>query len=533
MKHIPYAITLPSGVQLLIVDTPGATHAEIAISLNAGYRIANVDPDINCLETPHLLEHCVFDGSQNHPSTDELQNIYTKGNGSWNGITTAYHVHYTFRSKTNYALEVLSTALDMVYNPLLSERSFQEELAVIINEAEDSMSDFSGNAGLTMIQQALPDFTMRSLELRDSASLASLEEVRRYHKKYYTRKNTTITIVCDLEKLTRESLVGTIEAGVKHAPVGRRYKLPVLALNTPATATYPEKLGRSIPTVFTSIGYIAAEQISVSNTIKSVLFVNMVTNMKSYSVQHQLRKLGLAYSMTFVGSGSLETGGFELLIETSRPKLAELLTATLTMIHTLAYKGISETAFENLKQELGESYEEDMDSDEVFSAYFYNYLMAGELFSQKAYQNTLKSITQESVLAYAQSFISKNHQYAAVFSSKATVDAIKVDSISSAVFSGKPIETAGSVFAKEMEKYYTATPESTRRQKMFIFINQRPWLAGLLVSATLLIGLTCAIRGLTLLGESVVYGVILMIIGLYLITESIANAYIQIKRSKR
>ncbi len=533
MKHTPHTLTLASGIKLLLIDIPGATHTELAISFNAGYRIANADPEVNCLETPHLLEHCVFDGSQDHPGSDALQDIFTQGNGSWNGVTTAYHVHYVFRSKTNYTPDVLAAAIDMVYRPLLSEQSFQEELAVITNEADDAMGDFAGNAGMTMFQQALPDLTMRSLELRDSASLASLEEIQRYHKKYYTRKNTTITIACDLKKLSKQKIIKIIEASAKTAPAGRHYKLPILTLNTPAPATYPEKVGRSIFSTFTSIGYLVPEEPSISNTIRSILFVNMVTNMKSYSVQYRLRKLGLAYSMSFTTSGSLETGGFELLVETSRPKLDELLTTTLTMIYELTQTGVSEAAFEGLKQELSESYEEDIDSSEIFSAYFSEYLMTGTLFSQAAYQDALKSITQESVLSYVQEVISKDHQYAAVFSRKPIIDAVKIDTISEAVFSGKPAETARLIFTKEMDKYYTATPESTRYQRIFIFINQRPWLAWSYMSTIFLISLACITLGVTLMGESTLQGVVTTVIGLYLATDSVMNAYIHIKRSKK
>lgn len=530
MNHTLHETTLPSGIRLLIIDIPGTTHSDLSISFNAGYRFATNDAHVASIETPHILEHSVFDGSAAYPSSDALQDIFTQGDGQWNGFTSAYHVAYAFRNKQRYLLSILEAALDMVYFPLLTETSFDEEVAVAANEHADAMNNLLGAAALTTQHQLMPDFIMRSDTLLRALQATSHEEVKKYHKKYYTLKNTTIVITCDLQKVTKKDIIKSITDKTLTAPSGKYHPLPTLPITPGGAPSTFEKIGRSIGTTYASLGFFSDQTPSTPDTVMALLFTRMVTNMKSYSVQHRLRKQGMAYSMSFTPSGSLETRGFELEIEAKNSQFKTLTTQTLTMIKEMSETGISDDHFKSLKQELIESYEDELEPGDIIGWYLYEFLMTGTLPTQAEYKTALETIQQEDVLRYAQTLITKETLYSTVFSRKPIRDSVTLDTLSTSVFSNVPAESMKSVFNKEMDKYYIRTPESTRYERMYIYINQRPWLAWLYMLISLGLGLALVV--MSIVSQEGNLWMVRLLMGVFILTGSITSIIAHVTRKK-
>lgn len=540
MKHSLHRKTLENGMNLLIIDVPESRHMDVAIVVKAGYRIA-ANSESTPPEVPHLLEHMVFDGSSHYPTSDDLQEVFTTSGGEWNGVTTPYSTMFVFQNKPKNADTLLDAALDMIYRPTLNEQSFDEELQVVANELGEKMGDFALNADLYTQQLALPGFLVSTDLMLGSLETTTYEDVVTFHREYYTTRNTVVAIACDLSQLPLTAITDILTRKTKGVKKGIERQIPRFTVNSDKNRTSQFiKISRSIKTSTLALSYVVpatfedAHQ-STADAIKTELFARMVSNMKSYSVQHRLRKQGLAYGISFSGARSVETQGFEFMIEAPNDRFSDVLTQTLSMTIELAKSGITEAQFNALKEEVIDSYDDRITSPhDVLPWYLDEYLIEGTLTEVSTYKKAAKAITQADVLEFARTILQHEHQYATVFSNKAIRTSVNVDIITVDIFAGKTPVTVKEAFNEEVDKYYEPDPEAGFFRRIAIFINTRPWLAWTGIILQILFGI-----GLWFLGAHIRaqpdhpwWYLLLIIAGALCISEALGDIIIRRRRYK-
>lgn len=540
MNHILKETTLDNNIKVLLIDIPDSKYFDMTIAFNAGYRHSKAESSGRGSQIPHILEHMIFDGSRYFGTSDDLQTIFDKSGGESNGITTPYHNLYVFRNKIRNAEAIIAAAMDMVYFPKLSQQSFDEELQVVSNELHDQLGDFAMNAVLYNQQNVLPELPLRiDIQLQNLKKITHAE-VKKYHKKYYTLDNTTIIVAFDSKEMTSQKIIGVLRKASEGAKSGKKFEPPTFAINTTKNrTTQGVKIARSIENSILSLRYIKAgtfdtAEETAKSGIKASLFTGMILNMKSYSVQHRLRKMGLTYGVSFFPALSIETYGFELMIDGPNNRFDELLKNTLRMVNDLTKNGITENQFNNLKKELIESYEDRSSSyEEIVAWYTEDYLMTGSILSTEDYQKIASSITQEDVLSFAHSVIRSENQYATVFSAKPIRKSVKIDTIADEIFN-ENVKPAAKTINEEINRWYSEDAEAGTLRKFAIFINTRPLLAWSWIVVELALGSFLIYRYWFIAeGNASWWYVVLALTGVLAVLEALGDTFTRYKISRR
>lgn len=121
---------LSNGINLLQVKDPTSTSCAIAVKLNTG---SFSDP-ADCQGLAHLLEHCMFTGSQNFPQDNTLTQFLDAHQGQLNAWTAGELTVFYFKVHQQFFLDALEIFFDMLLQPKFSLAGIAKELNAIDSE---------------------------------------------------------------------------------------------------------------------------------------------------------------------------------------------------------------------------------------------------------------------------------------------------------------------------------------------------------------------------------------------------------------
>lgn len=424
MKYSTSTKILVNGIEILYIDIPGVTTFDLAIGIRSGYRFANRDnPDL--YELPHILEHMVFDGSRHYPDYDSLESAFTVGGGTWNGMTNPYLNLFPFHNRAKNAPSVIDAALDCVLFPKLTKQSFDEEMGVILSELEQGFGDFATNAADYAQQMITPDYaTSTDIQVARLENV-TLEAVKAYHKKYYTLKNMRIVIAADFKVCSKAAIEKQILKTTHDAKLGKQQPFPAFAV-APAKPdeVRSEQISKGVEETIASFQFFKEGELGLKLRSELQLFVFLASSMKSYSVNHVLRKKGLIYGLELETMQSQEGYNIELSISAGNDKFADVYAYTLGQLRDFAKNGITEKQFTAAKQEYIDSFEDaEASTDGIVGWYSLDFLMDEPVVTVTELQRVFAKITQKEMLT-------------------SVADLLQYDTLRAAVFSAKPIRAA-------------------------------------------------------------------------------------------
>lgn len=476
MKHSISEKKIKNGIKILFIDIPDSKNFDLAIAFKSGYRFATKDNPAK-YETPHILEHLVFDGSDKYSTSDTLQDVFSSGGGVSNGFTTPYHNIFAFHNRLRNAESILRASLDMVFFPQLTKQSFNEEYRVIENELNENMSDFVAAAADQTMQQALKDLQISCDTQIERLSNVIYDDVGPYHRKYYGTANATLIVAADFREITRSHIESIILEATAEAEKGTDFQFPKFKVS-PANPklTVTQKLHRSVTDTIACAMFITKGVPDLQDTLTLGLMASIVNGMKSYSVNHKLRKQGLTYGITFAPSQSAETYGFELHITAGNDKFIEVYAYAIEAIKNAINQGFTEQQFLSARQEFSESFEDGTNStDDIVAWYLQDYLMDGSLATPEQYTAIAKSITQSEMLEIAQKLFVFDNLYQSVFSAKAIRAGSSMELLADAIFNGNKVVTPkliqeNSLSISIVDRKYKATMGSLLVVMFAVFI---------------------------------------------------------------
>lgn len=126
---------LSSGTKLLHVEDASSDYCAIALMLNTG---SFSDPK-DCQGLAHLMEHCLFTGSQNFPQDNSLTQYLDAHQGQLNGRTTGESTTFYFKVHHQFFDNALEMFFDMFLNPLFSLQGIEKELSAIDAEFQNNI----------------------------------------------------------------------------------------------------------------------------------------------------------------------------------------------------------------------------------------------------------------------------------------------------------------------------------------------------------------------------------------------------------
>jgi len=189
--------TLANGLRLKAVRLPHLHSAEIAIYLKVGGR--HDPPGKEGLS--HFLEHMLFRGTADYPTTLELETAFEALGGSVNAATDADSTCFYTRIHPRHAVDGIDIFASMLLRPTLS--GIDIEKRIITEEALEDSNENGEDINTDNLASRLlwPDHPLGMPTVGTLESIAAFtdEDLRGHMNRFYVPANAVITVVGDIE----------------------------------------------------------------------------------------------------------------------------------------------------------------------------------------------------------------------------------------------------------------------------------------------------------------------------------------------
>jgi secreted Zn-dependent insulinase-like peptidase len=185
---------LDNGLKVfLIQDKLNADNAAISMRVNVGYE----QDDIDYAGQAHLLEHMLFNGSENY-TENEFKSYIKENCGHSNASTSATRTEYHYTIDPNALIKSLEMFGEFFSKPTLSDDCIQRELKAVNSEHEKNIVSDDRIKFMVMKEAMIPDNLYRKfgtgcLETLDKPEIGS--KIREFYNKHYSADIMTLAII--------------------------------------------------------------------------------------------------------------------------------------------------------------------------------------------------------------------------------------------------------------------------------------------------------------------------------------------------
>ncbi|AAK79597.1 putative Zn-dependent peptidase [Clostridium acetobutylicum] len=149
----------------------------------------------------HVVEHCIFKGTKKR-SEAQINSEFDEIFGFNNAMTNFPYVIYygtTLSKDFEKGFELYS---DIIVNPTFSEEGFEEEKSIICEELTEWKDDKQQFCEDELLKNSFSNIRLKECIIGNEKNIKdfSIDELRKFYKKYYTSDNCVIGIVTSLKE---------------------------------------------------------------------------------------------------------------------------------------------------------------------------------------------------------------------------------------------------------------------------------------------------------------------------------------------
>lgn len=335
--------TLSNGLRIMAVQLPHLHSAEIAIYLKVGGR--NDPPEKEGLS--HFLEHMLFRGTADYPTTLELETAFEVLGGSVNAATDADSTCFYTRLHPRHAVEGLGIFASMLLRPTLG--GIETEKRIITEEALEDTNENDEDINTDNLASKLlwPDHPLGMPTVGTLRSIAEFtdQDLKDHLRRYYVPSNAVVTVTGDIDpeelfsagKLFFDSWEGSPPPAISLAPSNQ---------NKPQSLFVKDMDSQTaLQFAFRSFNR-PDRRITASRLIRRILCAG-----GSSRLLMSLREgLGIAYSVSAGISAYDETGCFSIDLATAPENLPLAVEEVLKETQRLAVDLLDDEELERVKR---------------------------------------------------------------------------------------------------------------------------------------------------------------------------------------
>ena len=291
IPSIPFEkYTLPNGLTVVL----NVDKSDPIVSVAVYYHVGSSREIEGKTGFAHLFEHMMFQESENLPRGQFVKNISNSG-GSFNGSTNQDRTNYYEVLPKNYlelALWMESDRMGYLENTV-TKTSLANQQNVVQNEKRQSYDNTPYGFNQTLILKNLypkgHPYNWDVIGSMQDLTNASVEDVRAFHKKFYTPSNAFLVISGDFDTAEIKALIakyfGEIPSGVT---IEKRKPMPV-TLNTTVRLYHEDNFAKApqLTMVFPTTERYSKESYALNflgdllaNSKKSPLYTILVRDKK-------------------------------------------------------------------------------------------------------------------------------------------------------------------------------------------------------------------------------------------------------------
>jgi len=349
--------TLANGLRLTAVRLPHLHSAEVAIYLKVGGR--HDPPGKEGLS--HFLEHMLFRGTADYPTTLELETAFETLGGSVNAATDADSTCFYARIHPRHAAEGLGIFASMLLRPTLS--GIEVEKRIITEEALEDTNEKGEDVNTDNLASRLlwPDHPLGMPTVGTLSSIADFtdHDLKEHMQRYYVPANAVIVVAGDINPdvifSTCENCFGAWDGPPppESSPAPETQKSPL--------TLFVKDMDSQIALQIAFRGFGRGDRrIATSRLIRRVLCGG-----GSARLLMSLReRLGIAYSVNASLSAYDETGCFAVDLATAPENLTLAVAEVLRETRRLATEPLDADELERVK--LGYFFDLDYSRDSTY-----------------------------------------------------------------------------------------------------------------------------------------------------------------------
>lgn len=183
------------------------------LTLHLTVNLGQVDFPCELQQTPHLVEHLLFEGTERFDAETLRKRIHDHG-GSWHGFTTSEYTHFTLSVHSDYPHIAFENLSSMLREPLLNEANVARSVRIIESELRISRSLIKRqlNRDKPVIERGIArlyEGTPLACEQRSAPADVSLHQTKEAHMKHYNTSNMTLMVIgqyndAEIDRLLQE-----------------------------------------------------------------------------------------------------------------------------------------------------------------------------------------------------------------------------------------------------------------------------------------------------------------------------------------
>lgn len=182
--------TLENGLRLVAVEMPHLNSAEVALYVKAGGRNDSRDK----AGMAHFLEHMLFRGTREYPTTLELESAFEAIGGSVNASTDEETTCYFSRVHPRHLAQGVEILSSMVLRPLLA--GIETERRIIVEEALEDINEQGAEINTHNLASAMmwPDHPlgMPTIGYLNTIRSITVGDLAEYLDRHYTPGNAIV-----------------------------------------------------------------------------------------------------------------------------------------------------------------------------------------------------------------------------------------------------------------------------------------------------------------------------------------------------
>jgi predicted Zn-dependent peptidase len=184
--------TLDNGLRVVSVPMPHHHSVEVLIYIGVGSRHETARK----AGVSHFLEHMLFKGTADYPSSLALERAFESIGGSANAATDSETTCFHSRIHPDHFAEGIALFSSMMQRPLLKDMDMERR--VILEEAMGDLNESGRQINSDNIIAALlfPDHPLGQPTVgnRPAIERLTLRQLRQHHATFYTPRNTVLTV---------------------------------------------------------------------------------------------------------------------------------------------------------------------------------------------------------------------------------------------------------------------------------------------------------------------------------------------------
>lgn len=334
---------LANGLRVMAVRLPHLHSAEVAVYLKVGGR--HDPPGKEGLS--HFLEHMLFRGTADYPTTLELETAFEALGGSVNAATDADSTCFYARIHPRHAAEGLAIFASMLLRPTLS--GIEVEKRIITEEALEDTNEKGEDINTENLASRLlwPDHPLGMPTVGTLSSIAgfTVDDVKEQMRRYYVPANAVVTVAGDIEPEAVFSACETCFGSWKGAPPPE--DAPVSEHQTAPRTLFVKDMDSQIALQFAFRGFGRKDRrITATRLIRRTL----CGGGSSRLLMSLRERLGIVYSVNAGISAYDETGCFAVDLSTAPENLTIAVKELLSETRRMAVEPMADDELERIKQ---------------------------------------------------------------------------------------------------------------------------------------------------------------------------------------